>query len=306
MKINYDGTYRDITRIIDAPARATDKAPVAQPFSSLLSSISPDAQQPPNIKVDSPPPLPKDDQDDGVRARFNFTPSSIMMPQSDLISDPQGTDQLINEPAPSVKSPSIVQIKRIPHHASTASIDLSQRINQVKGLVADAGEKLGIDPALSMAVVEAESGFDYHAVSTDGYKSKGLFQLLDRTGNELLNRAGIKKEYDPFNPNLNVNLGVGYLRYLHDIFSRPTELPNNITTVAAANSSSLEKLAVAAFNAGEGRVASAQQRAQQAGLTPDNYANVEKYLPENTQQYVARVMQFRADHKSRFSEDFEG
>jgi hypothetical protein len=306
MKINYDGTFRDISRIIDAPLRPTEKPEPGQQFAKLLSSISPDNQQPANIKVESPIPLPRDDQDDGIRARFNFTPSSLMTPDSEPISVPSGTDQLVNEPVQSVKSPSIVEIRRIAHHASTASIDLSKRIDQVKGLVADAGEKLGIDPALSMAVVEAESGFDSHAVSTDGYKSKGLFQLLDRTGNELLSRAGIKKEYDPFNPNLNVNLGVGYLRYLHDIFSRPTELPNNMTTVAAANSSSLEKLAVAAFNAGEGRVASAQQRAKAAGSSPAEYANVEKYLPENTQEYVARVMQLRADHKSRFGDEIDG
>src|SRR5206468_2449036 len=109
-----------------------------------------DSQQPAEIKVQNPVNLPKDDQEGGVRPRFNFTPSSLMTPSSELISVPSGTDQLINEPTPSVKSPSIVEIRRITHHASTASVDLSKRIDQVKGLVADAGEKLGIDPALSM------------------------------------------------------------------------------------------------------------------------------------------------------------
>jgi soluble lytic murein transglycosylase-like protein len=142
-----------------------------------------------------------------------------------------------------------------------------------------------------MAVVKTESAFNPMAVSTDGHSSKGLFQLLDSTGKTLLTRAGTpERPYDPFNPDLNMELGTSYLRYLHDIFQTPTDLPNDHRTRSAADKASLEKLAVAAFNAGEGRVASAQHRAERAGKDPSHYDEVAPYLPESTRNYVSRVI----------------
>jgi soluble lytic murein transglycosylase-like protein len=87
-----------------------------------------------------------------------------------------------------------------------------------------------------------------------------------------------------------MELGTSYLRYLHDIFQTPTDLPNDHRTRSAADKASLEKLAVAAFNAGEGRVASAQHRAERAGKDPSHYDEVAPYLPESTRNYVSRVI----------------
>jgi soluble lytic murein transglycosylase-like protein len=97
-----------------------------------------------------------------------------------------------------------------------------------------------------------------------------------------------------------MELGVKHLRKLHDFFSSSTELTSNLATVPAANSASLEKLAVAAFNAGEGRVASAQDRAQRAGKDPADYAQVAPYLPDSTQEYVERVMLRKEQYENRF------
>ena len=207
----------------------------------------------------------------------------------------------VKEAAPSVKTPTLVSVRRIhdtqplalqntPSATSTAPTGSR---SEVQRLVRTAGLKHGIDPLLGMAVMKAESSFDANAVSSDGHASKGLFQLLDQTGKQLLEKAGTATHYDPFNPELNVDLGVTYLRHLHDVFSRPSQLSNGITTSAAANSSSLEKLAVAAFNAGEGRVASAQRRAIRDGKDPGEYDHVEAYLPGSTQEYVTRVMALR-------------
>ena len=155
-----------------------------------------------------------------------------------------------------------------------------------------ASQKVGLDPSLAMAVVKAESGFNVRAVSSDGHYSKGLFQLLDTTGKHLLSRAETPtdQDYDPFDPDLNIQLGTSYLRYLHDIFRTPTQLPNARTTKSAADDKSLEQLAVAAFNAGEGRVAAAQHRTEQAGKDPAHYDNVAPFLPRSTREYVARVV----------------
>ncbi|MDZ4784857.1 MAG: transglycosylase SLT domain-containing protein, partial [bacterium] len=169
-----------------------------------------------------------------------------------------------------------------------------ERGEEVKKRASAYGYKYGIDPSLALAVAQAESSFDPKAVSTDGHASKGLFQLLDGTGKELLEKLSPDKEYEPFNPEQNSELGISYLRYLHDIFNSKSDLTKNKETTPAANSASLEKLAVAAFNAGQGRVASAQNAAKNAGLNPGEYTHIEAYLPESTQNYVKKVDEIKA------------
>ncbi|MCB0355331.1 MAG: lytic transglycosylase domain-containing protein, partial [Bdellovibrionales bacterium] len=171
------------------------------------------------------------------------------------------------------------------------------RADVVRDMLGQIGEKHGVDPLLGLAVANAESAFNPNAVSSDGHFSKGLFQLLDSTAKHIMEKEGMEEEYTPFDPEQNADIGVRYLRYLHDLFNEETELPNNMITYPAANSSSLEKLAVAAFNAGEGRVASAQDRAARAGLDPREFENIEGYLPKTTQEYVQRVMAFKLDEE---------
>jgi len=190
-----------------------------------------------------------------------------------------------------VKAPVIVGAKRL---APRTSVVTDEEYHRILSGIEEWGKKAQIDPALSKAVAESESSFDPGAVSSDGHGSKGLFQLLDKTGLDFHGRLGISEDYDPFNPEQNTQIGVSYLRHLHDIFSQSTDLRPGLSTVSAANSSSLEKLAVAAFNAGEGRVASAQQSALKAGRDPSNYEHVAPYLPTITQSYVERVISARA------------
>jgi soluble lytic murein transglycosylase-like protein len=196
-------------------------------------------------------------------------------------------------PQPGVKTPSVLEVKRVELLSDVFSPAKSIAVNRadVQNLLRKAGDRFEINPKLAMAVVNTESDFNPRAVSSDGHASKGLFQLLDSTGRGLLARGNNPdRPYDPFNPEMNVELGTSYLRYLHDIFSKPTKLPNDHSTQPAADNASLEKLAVAAFNAGEGRVASAQTRAEKAGKDPAQYEQVEPYLPASTREYVNRVV----------------
>jgi soluble lytic murein transglycosylase-like protein len=213
-----------------------------------------------------------------------------------------------HEPSPSAKDqsqsvnvPTVVSATRVNIPDPFSGMSRDQKESAVQQLVRLAGSRHGVDPALSMAVVSAESSFDPKALSSDGHMSKGLMQLLDSTGKQELAQLSGAKEYEPYHPHLNVDLGVRYLRRLHDMFSVPTAITSSLSTVSAANSSSLEKLAVAAFNAGQGRVASAQQRAQRDGKNPADFAQVEAYLPQSTQEYVQRVMSKRDEFEARFS-----
>ena len=88
--------------------------------------------------------------------------------------------------------------------------------------------KYGVDPSLVRALMRHESGFNPHAVSPKG--AQGLMQLMPGT-------AALMGVKNPFDPEQNIAGGVGYLRFCLDRFQQNVPL------------------AVAAYNAGPGRVA---------------------------------------------------
>jgi soluble lytic murein transglycosylase-like protein len=113
-----------------------------------------------------------------------------------------------------------------------------------------------LDPALLHAIISAESAFNPKAVSHAG--AQGLMQLMPATAR----RFGVANSFDPI---ANVNGGARYLRWLMDRFK-------NL------------KLALAAYNAGEGAV--------------EKYGN--KIPPyKETQTYVGRVLDFYNHYRTR-------
>lgn len=307
MRVDLLAKYREVARVVATPVQSRDGGGVRAEFSRALGAISPDQpqrperttqkEQQPNV---APPPGSE------VRARLNAGAAPLTPPKLERLPLDGPPPAPVNEGKSSVKAPTVVDVRRVVVPEARASLRPptppveAPKVKDIQEMVSTAGRKHGIDPALSMAVIAAESSFDHRAVSSDGHESKGLMQLLDTTGRELLRNAGLEKQYDPFNPELNVDLGVSYLRRLHDSFGAETKLRNERTTAAAANYASLEKLAVAAFNAGEGRVAAAQERAAKAGLNPGEYSQVESYLPDSTQQYVSRVMRLKGEMEGDF------
>ena len=122
------------------------------------------------------------------------------------------------------------------------------------GLIRRAAVTHDVDASLVKAVVHAESGFNPNAVSRVG--ASGLMQLMPATAR----RYGVQ---DIFDPAQNVAGGVRYLRDLLRMFKNDT------------------RLAVAAYNAGEGAVL--------------RYRGVPPY--EETRDYVTKVLQFRNRYK---------
>ena len=117
-------------------------------------------------------------------------------------------------------------------------------------LVREAAERHQVDVALVKAVIRAESDFVPDAVSPTG--ALGLMQLMPGTAR----LRGVARVFDP---RQNIDGGVRHLRYLLDRYN------GNL------------RLALAAYNAGEGAVDRA------GGIPP---------FPE-TWDYVARVLRFR-------------
>lgn len=286
MRINFDGRFADINRAINSyRTNAQNGANIGSLSEPQKASVNIESLK---LEIEKPKTA-----EFAPSSYASIPPPSFIKPQ-DLIKEQPLVPQLKETPKlESSIAPEIISAQRISNEEAKelSSKPMSVKIRQVAKLVTEAGERHGVDPALSMAVVSAESSFNPTAVSSDGFESKGLFQLLDSTGKTLLERADEPTEgYDPFDPDKNVDLGVGYLRYLHDVFNKPTPLGRNLTTVPAASSAQLEKFAVAAFNAGEGRVAYAQSQAQRRGKDPSNFENVNPYLPEITRNYVQKVL----------------
>ena len=113
-------------------------------------------------------------------------------------------------------------------------------------LVYREAHRTNLDPDLVLAVMQVESHFDRYAISRVG--AQGLMQLMPPTAADL----GVQDAYDP---EQNVDAGTRYLAGLLKTFKR-------------------EDLALAAYNAGPGRV-------RRAGGIP---------RIRETQRYVKRVM----------------
>ncbi len=299
MRIDFAGRYKEVANLLQASTKSANAVsdPAFEQDLGLLLLQEPEKTA---KSTESPKPkreiyLPrqslKDPMDD-IRASFKFPDPELQMTPIEPREPQGGVSGPVTPGVSQVKTPTVLEVKRVevPVKTEISSVPQLERQEILSRLIT-ASRKVGIDPALAQSVVNAESSFNIKAVSSDGHASKGLFQLLDSTGKFLMtqNETGVNK-YEPFNPDLNIKLGTNYLRYLHDIFSTPTDLPNNLRTTAAADSGSLERFAVAAFNAGEGRVASAQSRSEKLGKDPSLYDHVSSLLPRSTREYVRRVV----------------
>lgn len=110
-----------------------------------------------------------------------------------------------------------------------------------------------LDPTLVRAVIQVESDFNVHCVSSKG--ARGLMQLMPGTAK----RFGVTRIHDPEE---NIHGGVKYLAYLTRLF--PDDLPR----------------ALAAYNAGENAVL------KYGGIPP--YAETETYVKRAMTVYYGR------------------
>ena len=119
------------------------------------------------------------------------------------------------------------------------------RESSVEQFIEQTAQRYQVDPLLVHSVIQVESDYNPFAISSKG--ARGIMQLMPSTAR----RFEVKNSFNPWQ---NIEGGVRYLKYLLDLFDSP-------------------RLAVAAYNAGEGAVF--------------KYGNIPPY-PE-TSQYVHRV-----------------
>lgn len=144
-------------------------------------------------------------------------------------------------------------------YSSSGKWSAKARKSDFDNLILNTSGEYAIDPALVKAVMHVESCFNPKAISPKG--AMGLMQLMPGTAD----RFGVNR---PYRPEENIKGGVAYLKMLYDRYDGN------------------ERLAVAAYNAGEGAV--------------DKIREVPPY--KETQVYVRRVLQM----KKQYSCDIEG
>ena len=136
----------------------------------------------------------------------------------------------------------------------------------------------GLDPALIAGVIYTESRF---RDQTSHAGAKGLMQLLPSTAHDIARKSGGTAfvQGDLANPQVNISYGSFYLRYLLQRYGGN------------------EVLAIAAYNAGEGRVDQWIFDARHKGEAFDRARHIP--FPE-TRHYVEQVL----DARGRYREEY--
>lgn len=182
------------------------------------------------------------------------------------VSDTEGVDfasllsQVMGQAESGIEQPAT---SPMPKKAFVAPMPYSKPTT-FEPLIAQAGHQYGVETSLIKAVIQAESSFNAHAVSHAG--AKGLMQLMDKTGQAL----GVT---DPFDPEQNIRGGT---QFLSDLLRK---YDGN------------EAVALAAYNAGPGRV-------DRLGIRTDaDLRQKLDQLPQETQHYVKRVLQYKNSYE---------
>ena len=125
------------------------------------------------------------------------------------------------------RSGKLVRIAALPVPAAAPKVRvLTPARRQISTLVEQVARTHSVDPLLVDSVIQVESNYNPHAVSSKG--AQGLMQLMPSTARML----GVT---NPFDPQQNIEAGVRYLKQLKDQFGD-------------------DRLALAAYNAGPAAV----------------------------------------------------
>jgi Transglycosylase SLT domain/Domain of unknown function (DUF4124) len=141
--------------------------------------------------------------------------------------------------------------------STVTRMELSTRFKAVRHLIREAASQHGLEFELIQAVIATESGFNPQAVSPKG--AVGLMQLIPETAERFGVRAVGNQSVSErlTDPRTNIQAGARYLAWLIDLFSGDV------------------RLAVAAYNAGEGAVL-------RAGRQVPNYPETIDYVRKVT------------------------
>lgn len=127
--------------------------------------------------------------------------------------------------------------------------------------------KYGFDWRFTLAVIKAESSFIDSAESEKG--AMGLMQIMPETQDEVARVLEVENVVEPQN---NIRAGIFYLRRMYRMFD-------------GADEKNRLRLALAAYNAGAGRVFDAQDIAKYLNNDPNQWESVKQALQLLSSRY---------------------
>ncbi|MBR5535673.1 MAG: lytic transglycosylase domain-containing protein [Clostridia bacterium] len=134
--------------------------------------------------------------------------------------------------------------------------------------------ELNVDPYLVAALIKAESNFNMDAISRAD--AKGVMQLTDETAEFCAEKLNMElAEGDIYSPKVNIRLGSYYLKRMLDLFEGD------------------EALAIAAYNAGAGRV---KKWLKNPEYSPDG-ESLQVIPYEETKNHVKKIEAYKKIYK---------
>lgn len=161
------------------------------------------------------------------------------------------------------------------------------------------------------AIYGQESSFGKNRRSRGISGAAGDFQLEKNTAK----RMGLTvtpKNDERFDVDNASAAAAKYLKTQDAIFSKKTVLDKDLATSAVKNSSERKRFVIAAYNAGEGRIAKAQELANESGKNPAKWNDVKEYLesagasPEKVREiidYVDKIFEYESEFSKKSKAD---
>ncbi len=135
----------------------------------------------------------------------------------------------------------------------------------------------------------------------------GDFQVEKKTAERL--GLYVSKENDErFDVDKASNAGAQYLKLLDDCFRTETSLLVDLKTIPVSDAEERKLFSIAAYNAGEGTIAKAQQLTKQANFDPEKWHDVKKFLNQTgisvdkateIREYVGIVIAFEQEFNEK-------
>lgn len=135
----------------------------------------------------------------------------------------------------------------------------SSEISPYDKLIRKHAKALGWDWRMLAAVIYQESKFSINSISHRG--ARGLMQIMPQTGRYY----GVK---DLLDPDCNIEAGVKHLKRLQNLWKN-----------ADMDQMELVKFTLAAYNAGEGRIADCRNFAAEKGYDKNSWNDIEQIIP---------------------------
>ncbi|MBI3011812.1 MAG: transglycosylase SLT domain-containing protein [Candidatus Omnitrophica bacterium] len=175
---------------------------------------------------------------------------------------------------------------------------LERETPQVRKVLESASRYFDANDHLTVNTLEAvygrENSFGILLGKRGSTDAAGHFQFKPETARRY--GLNVSKQNDQrFDIDRASSAAARYLKDLNTWFGKRTTLSEGLHTIPVKNVSERKKFVLGAFNAGEGRIAVVQRLAEKAGRNPQLWDDVARYLPKETQQYVAKVSLYEAE-----------